>query len=274
MRKFFAVIIIGFFIPISINAVSIPVPFIVQAPYGNWQQPFQDACEEATILMLGAYFDGDTQGQVEAAEARKKILDLVDLEDTEFGFNRDTDINKMARIINRHFSFNAHVVDNPTLAQIKNEVDSQHPMIVPVWGRDLISNPYFTPPGPKYHTIVISGYDDEQQQFITKEPGTRRGNDLRYGYQEIMNALADYVHGKDGLPAPNGKKRALFTSKVDLIKTAKNPKVYAIRDGKRRHIINEKVFLNSGFKWEDIQVISDQQLNNYPMGVDLVESLW
>ena len=34
----------------------ISVPFTSQAPEKNWEQPWQDACEEAAVLMLDAYY--------------------------------------------------------------------------------------------------------------------------------------------------------------------------------------------------------------------------
>jgi len=38
---------VGFALPVK---VYLAVPFLCQAPYGNWQQPWQDACEEAAIM--------------------------------------------------------------------------------------------------------------------------------------------------------------------------------------------------------------------------------
>ncbi|OGB90798.1 hypothetical protein A2625_07140 [candidate division WOR-1 bacterium RIFCSPHIGHO2_01_FULL_53_15] len=33
----------------SPNKLELKVPFLCQAPFGDWRQPWQDACEEAAI---------------------------------------------------------------------------------------------------------------------------------------------------------------------------------------------------------------------------------
>ena len=35
--------------------MNLSVPFTSQAPEQNWDEPWQDACEEAAVLMLDAY---------------------------------------------------------------------------------------------------------------------------------------------------------------------------------------------------------------------------
>src|SRR5512133_656297 len=32
------------------------VPFMVQAPNANWDMPYQEACEEASLLMVAGYY--------------------------------------------------------------------------------------------------------------------------------------------------------------------------------------------------------------------------
>ena len=258
--------------PVQALIRQVAVPFVVQAPHANWQQPYQDACEEASIVMLDAFFDNDARKKMDAREADQKILELVRLERKVFGFDKDTDMAIMARIINTYYAFEARVVDDPSLNQIKQQIDAGNPVIVPIWGRD-VTNPYFTPPGPTYHTVLVSGYDDDSSQFITQEPGTRNGRNFRYGYKELMNALADWLPDERGLPIQGGPPRALFVRKASLVKTAYNPKVYLIKNGERRHIVNEEIFLNSGFKWRDIRVVSEQHLRQYRQGLDLVEYL-
>ena len=58
--------------------------------------------------------------------------------------------------------------------------------------------------------LVISGYDDERNEFITQEPGTKFGLDFRYSFAIIMNAYHDYTPGRK---TNEGAKIAIFTSK-------------------------------------------------------------
>ncbi len=194
------------------NAQALPVPFVVQAPHGNWDQPYQDACEEASITMLRAYYQGDDRANLSAAESDRMILDLVATENEILGYNRDTSLADVARVINDFYPFEAYVVSNPTLEDVKREIDHKRPVVLPVWGRFLTSNPHFSPPGPTYHTIVIIGYDDAREQFITHEPGTRYGAKFRYGYSELMDNLQDFVPGADYRPSLDVRvKHGLFT---------------------------------------------------------------
>ena len=36
-------------------SLLLEVPFTSQAPFGNWDEPYQEACEEAVMLMLMHY---------------------------------------------------------------------------------------------------------------------------------------------------------------------------------------------------------------------------
>ena len=48
------------------EAVSLEVPFTAQAPDGDWSMPYQEACEEAVIIMAKAYLDGEDLSEAEA----------------------------------------------------------------------------------------------------------------------------------------------------------------------------------------------------------------
>ncbi len=251
---------------------AISIPFVVQAPHGNWAQPYQDACEEAAITMLDAYYEGARYEHMYAWKADKEILDLVALEREVLGYDRDTDLTTIALLIESYFSFDAFISEDPSLQSIKQQIDQGRPVVVPAWGRDLV-NPYFTPPGPTYHTIVVSGYDDEAQEFITQEPGTKRGRNFRYGYEDLMAAMSDFISDKKGLPMAGGPRRALFTSKTRLVKSSSSPRVYAVKSGKARHIVNEDVFIGSGYSWGDIEVVSQDELDELPVGLDVAANL-
>ncbi|PIR74370.1 MAG: hypothetical protein COU35_02890 [Candidatus Magasanikbacteria bacterium CG10_big_fil_rev_8_21_14_0_10_47_10] len=203
------VVLLALWVPVS--AATLPVPFTSQAPRGAWTQPWQDACEEATIVMIDAYYAGQ---MLSVDSSEKRLLNVFNIKNAKFGSSLDENAQKISDIINAYYPWEAYVVDSPSLDQIKREIDTGHPVIVPVYGRALY-NPHFRASGPVYHTVVISGYDDTSQTFIAQEPGTRYGLDYHYSYDTIMNAMHDYVPGDTA----NGSPRAIFTRR-ELLDTA------------------------------------------------------
>lgn len=181
------------------------VPFTSQAPGGNWQEPWQNACEEASIVMIQNFYKDTT---LDPAQARQQILDVFKLKKITAPASKDESLERIVEIINSgNLSWQARVVNNPTLTEIKDELAANHPVIAPVYA-PLLNNPNYTNPGPTYHVIVITGYDDAKGEFITNDPGTDQGKNYRYPYQILLTALHDYLANKDYTA---GAKRVLFT---------------------------------------------------------------
>lgn len=67
-------------------------------------------------------------------------------------------------------------------------------LIVAVNG-DLLANPNYQIPKPANHKLVIIGYDEENSEFITHDPGTSKGDGYRYSYDKLMEAITDYPTG-------------------------------------------------------------------------------
>ncbi len=173
-------------LPIEVN---LAVPFTPQAPHANWDDPYGDFCEEASVLMAISYLQHKEIPNATFADA--VLLGIKEFEDTRFGYNKDTNAEETAVILREHFSYSAvELKQNPTLQDIKQAVAAGRVVIVPVAGREL-KNPYFQSPGPLYHMIVIKGYT-ASGKFITHDPGTRRGADFLYDQQLIMNAMHDW----------------------------------------------------------------------------------
>ena len=166
------------------------VPFTTQAPLGKWGQPFQDACEEASVLMAMAWVEDDKT--ILPAEAATTIRDIVAFEEFYFGYHRDTDIRDTAAIFTSYFEYpNVKIRYDIGLADIKREIARGNLVIIPVSGFAL-KNPAFKSP-PPHHMIVVTGYDDVRQEFTTHDPGTRLGKDYRYSYDVIDQALHDWT---------------------------------------------------------------------------------
>ncbi len=181
------------------------MPFTSQAPAGIWIQPWQDACEETSIAMVDSFYTNQT---ITKQNAKAKILHIFDIKNNFFGKSLDENTEEITSLINNFLAWSATTTVDPTLDQIKNELDKGHPIIIPAYGKAL-HNPNFRSGGPFYHVLVIKGYDDEKQEFITNDPGTRRGLDFRYSYDTIMNAIHDFLPKKQ---TANGQKVMIFTS--------------------------------------------------------------
>lgn len=169
------------------------VDFTSQAPFGFWDKTHNDACEEAAIVMVYSWVKGiDLNPQI----ADKEILKLVDWQKANFGFFKDTNARQTAEMAQKVYGLESKLISNPTLEQIKTELKKGNLVVMPMAGR-LLKNPYFRPPGPPYHILVIKGYDFKG--FITNDPGTRRGKDYRYSFETIMNAAHDWGGSPDNI---------------------------------------------------------------------------
>jgi len=168
------------------------VPFTTQAPLNKWVEPWENACEETSIVMVNQFFTGTTDTLILPELATEQILNIFSLKEETLGWSLDESAKDMATIINGYLSWEVRLVENPTIEQIQNQINTGFPIIVPAYGKALF-NPNFRQGGPEYHVFVISGYDDVQREFIVQEPGTRRGQNYRYPYDRVMTANHDYL---------------------------------------------------------------------------------
>ncbi len=195
------------------SLVQLDVPFLSQAPFREWKDPRQqDGCEEASVIMVMAWVNGESEISKEAG--KQKILAISHYTEDTYGEYRDTSIKDTFEWILRDFyaySGEAHVLENVTAADIKAELYEGNPVIIPANGQTL-NNPYFTPPGPVVHMLVIIGYDPKTDEFITNDPGIGRGAGYRYPVQTIMNSIRDYETGYH-VPIDHVEKRAIVVRK-------------------------------------------------------------
>ncbi|HAU07473.1 MAG: hypothetical protein UW46_C0006G0033 [Candidatus Yanofskybacteria bacterium GW2011_GWF1_44_227] len=173
---------------------SLAVPFTPQAPIGNWDQLHNEACEEASAIMAGAYFAGDTREKIPAAEVEIEITKLTKWQDTNFGYYLDTDAVETAEMIESVYGLKTNLVKNFTENDIKSALLAGKVLIIPVNGRKL-NNPNYKQPGPIYHMLVIRGYT--ATKIITNDSGTRNGENYLYSFSTINNATADWDHAID-----------------------------------------------------------------------------
>lgn len=190
--------------------VNLDVPFTSQAPHANWDLPYQETCEEASALMVDAFYDGRT-GVIPVNEADAALKKLVAWQEATFGYYEDTTAAETARILKEYYGY-ANVLVRPiaTVDDIKRPLARGLPVIVPAAGK-LLGNPNFRNGGPDYHMLVIRGYTPTL--FITNDPGTRKGREYTYSYDTIMNAAHDWT----------GSKSTVTTGKRVMIIVVPNP---------------------------------------------------
>lgn len=181
--------------------VLLSVPFAPQAPRGNWSQPYQDACEEAAVIMADRFIRGEG---LTVDEMDNEILRMIEWQRQKYGSHKDTNSAETAQLAEDYFSLSSRVIYKVDVEDIRNELRTGRPVIVLVDGRKL-GNPFYTFPGPEKHTLVIIGFDVEG--FITNDPGTKRGDGYRYPADKLMGAMIDY----DGRQAgTKGKAMVVF----------------------------------------------------------------
>jgi hypothetical protein len=171
----------------------INVPFTSQAPTGNWSDPRQeDGCEEASLYMAWLWINNQT---TTPSVAEKTIDDMSDFELAKYGNYHDFDAEDTAKLMQDYYHYTKlNVVINPTLDQMKNELSQDHVILIPTNGQKL-NNPHYKQPGPTTHMLVVKGFDNSKQQFITNDPGTRYGEGYTYNFQTVYNAMVDYPSG-------------------------------------------------------------------------------
>ena len=166
---------------------NLAVPFTSQAPHSDWSELFKEACEEAAVLMVDWFYKNQI---INPDYATEEIIKMVDWQQKKWGGHFDLTVEQTAVLIKEYLGYEkAEVITDPTVDEIKFQLAQNRPVIVPAAGRAL-GNPYFTQPGPIYHMLVIKGYTETQ--FITNDPGTKRGQDYLYDFETIMAAMHDW----------------------------------------------------------------------------------
>lgn len=211
MKKYFFLILFFSFFPFIVFAteknILITAPYTVQAPDGKWSDMrFEDGCEEASTLMAVYWAQGK---KIDKATAKKQILAMAEYETRRFGGYNDTSAADTAkRLLSGYFNFNNYEVkSNIKVDDILRELRLGNLVIVPTNGQAL-KNPNFKQPGPDRHMLVIRGYDFDKNEFITNDPGTRRGEGYRYKKEILFKAIRDY---------PTGHKKKIIGEKKAMI---------------------------------------------------------
>ncbi|OGC07121.1 hypothetical protein A2230_03980 [candidate division WOR-1 bacterium RIFOXYA2_FULL_36_21] len=184
--------------------VFLQVPFTPQAPFGNWGEPYQEACEEASVLMSMRYIH---HKGITNIEAKREIDNMVKFQEENYKGHKDLTVRQTGKLLKDYYGFDKfRVIESATIESILSALGNGNLVIVPLDGR-TVGNPYYTRPGPAYHMVIVKGYDLGKKEFITNDPGTKRGSNYRYKFDVLYNAIHDWPGSKDKMS--KGKKNIL-----------------------------------------------------------------
>ncbi len=177
-------------------------PFQPQAPFANWDQLHDEACEEAAVILVQWW--QDDKSSISAQTMDDEILKMVDWQEKNWGGHHDLTVKETAEMAKSFYGLSLKSQSGIDIEDIKKEIAQNHPVIVPTAGR-LLGNPYFRQPGPIYHMLVVIGY--EGNNIIFQDIGTRRGEHYKYNAQVLYNAIHDWNGSPDNIE--QGRKAML-----------------------------------------------------------------
>ncbi|MFA4815604.1 MAG: hypothetical protein WC924_03970 [Candidatus Gracilibacteria bacterium] len=160
------------------------VPFVSQAPYGVWVDPWASFAEEACAYM--SYLWANNQEAQSLEITGQALLALRDWETTNLGTYKDTDLTQTLRLLTEFYPLHAELSYDVTRENLLAQLDQGKILILPVQN---LENPHYGKPGPVFHMLVVYGYEGEE--FITNDPGTMRGEAYHYDIQKILEAARD-----------------------------------------------------------------------------------
>lgn len=186
--------------PVELPAeLNLQMTFYSQAPFGNWDYPWQEACEEASVLLVANEYFGHNWTR---EEFNDQILKIVDWEKSYFGAYEHTDVAQTREMLSKYLGLQSVVHENPTYEDVQKVLSKGHLIVMMFAGKEL-ENPYYTNGGPNYHVMVIKGYKSPEK-IITADVGTRRGEDFVFTWENINGAMHDYAE-----PIQQGAKRMI-----------------------------------------------------------------
>ncbi|HPT65866.1 MAG TPA: C39 family peptidase [Candidatus Woesebacteria bacterium] len=192
------------------NKHLIKTVFVPQSPEKNWDQPWQDACEEASLLTVDFYYKNKS---ADSSHIKENILNMLSFEETK-NYTHDMNISEMAIVGEEYLGYRSEIIDNPTIDQIKKYLIQNIPVIVTANGKTLYAeNKHFNSGGPYYHSLVILGFDDDKNQFTVHDVGTQFGAYFHYSYPLLMESIHDFPASGHKEEINSGEKRVLVLLK-------------------------------------------------------------
>lgn len=171
------------------DSVLLDVPFADQAPFKDWGDPYQEACEETSAIMAYQFVVGNTENDLSKKFIDQEILNMVSYQENNLGGHYDLDTAGTLDLFQQYYNYqDGQIVSINSIDDIKCILSEGNIIIAPTYGREL-DNPHFTPPGPVYHMLLIKGYNDSH--FITNDPGVWQGKNFNYTFDNLFKAICD-----------------------------------------------------------------------------------
>ncbi len=190
------------------NKHQIKTVFVPQSPEKNWDQPWQDACEEAALLTVDYYYKNITFADPQTI--KNDLLKIFDFE-TQQAFTHDINLEQMSLVAQKYLGYSTKIIANPTVEDLKKYLSQDIPIIVPANGKTLYQeNKHFKEGGPYYHNLVILGYDDSINKFTVHDVGTQFGAYFKYSYSLLMQSIHDFPASKQKEDINQGDKKVLI----------------------------------------------------------------
>jgi hypothetical protein len=242
--------------------VSLVVPYIKEVPAGTSGGSWKNACEEASMAMLEQFYTGKKVMNIDAGKAF--MTKLFDKENILYGSNVNSNTDQVKYLIDNYSDYNAKIINNPTVAQIKSEIDAGRPVITPHYGFALGNKDIpFLRIGTSYHMETIIGYDDAAQQFIVNDSGDPiDGQGHRYNYSVFMNSIHDYSYADK---KADGPARAVFTY-PELVKISGSRKIYYLHDNISQYVTAPSAFASHYWKWAAVNIATAAWLRTFVQG--------
>jgi len=250
----------------KLSEVKLMVPYTNEAPDDNWSGPWKNACEEASITMVEKYYFG--KRLVGMTEAKQYMTMLFGKQNSLYGSNADADALRTAVLINSYASYGGEIKNNPTIDDIKKELQQKRPVISLHYGFDLKNkNIPFLKTGSSYHMLVIVGYDDDNKEFITNDPGDRvEGQNHRYSYDLFMKTLHDFDFKKR---QASGPPKVIFTY-PKLVKLANKSAIYYLSSSStKQYVGSPSVFKKRAWSWDAVNVVEKDWLDKFKDGKEI-----
>lgn len=125
--------------------------------------------------------------------------------------------------------------------------------------------------GDHVHFGLMEGDASEMAQFGTSADFAVRVADMDDAAPEFGDvAASDFVCGTSGGHVyASDLAVTLWHPDGTLVKVPDDPKVYLVEDGRARHVADESTFWSYGWDFEDISLVSDEELACLGTGADI-----
>lgn len=169
------------------------VPYTVQSPYNQWgpNDPHQEYCEAAAVLMVGRFYRGDKypNDKIPPADADAAMAQMVQWERQSWPGVVDLPLDKVGQVGKQFYNMTP-ATTNATMDNVKAALASGKPVLIPVMthgapGGGMIA-PFYGSTNV-YHVIVLTGYDGDN--VYANDAGFYQGQNYKYAWSVLQAAM-------------------------------------------------------------------------------------